>query len=334
MKQVFIIAEAGVNHNGNIKVAKRLVELAADAGADAVKFQTFSAERLVSRSTAKAQYQKRNTGNNDSQLLMLKKYELGLSAHRILISHCRMCGIQFLSTPFDFPSIDLLARLKLKIFKISSGEITNLPYLRRIGSLKQSIILSTGMASLGEVEAAIEALCSAGAMRTQITLLHCTTEYPAPLKEVNLNAMLTMRDAFKMRVGYSDHTLGISVSLAAVGMGAEIIEKHLTLNKNMAGPDHKASLDPKEFKDLVQGIRIIETALGDGVKRPGDSENRNKKITRKSIIALKNIKKGEKYSEHNLTVKRPGSGISPMEWDRIIGRYAIRDYKSDDLISW
>jgi N,N'-diacetyllegionaminate synthase len=331
-KKVFIIAEAGVNHNGDIGIAKRLIEAAADAGADAVKFQTFKAKDLVSKFAPKAEYQKRNTHNNESQLSMLEHLELSKSMHNDLITYCKLKHIQFLSTPFDLNSINLLVRLGIKYFKIPSGEITNLPYLRTIGRLSRPIILSTGMSNLGEIETALNILCSSGAKRDQITLLHCTTEYPAPLQEVNLQAMVTMRNAFKMHVGYSDHTTGISISLAAVALGAEIIEKHFTLNNKMEGPDHKASLEPDELVDLVKGIRAIEKAIGDGIKQCSFSEKITRPIARKSIVAAKSISKGKKFTEINLAIKRPGIGLSPLEWDRVIGRHATRDYSVDEPI--
>lgn len=330
---IFIIAEAGVNHNGSLEVAKKMIEVAADAGADAVKFQTFKAEKLISKHAPKAEYQCQTTDDKESQLDMVKKLELDADAHRELMICCRQKNIQFLSTPFDLESVDLLNDLGLETFKIPSGEITNLPYLRKIGGLKKEIILSTGMADLGEIEDALVVLMDGGTSLENITVLHCNTEYPTPMEDVNLRAMQTICSAFPgVRVGYSDHTLGIEVPIAAAAMGAEVIEKHFTLDKTMKGPDHKASLEPDELKAMVKAIRNIEKALGDGIKKPSPSEIKNKKITRKSIVAKKEIKKGQIYIEENLTVKRPGSGISPMKWDELIGKIATRDHKADELI--
>ena len=329
---VFIIAEAGVNHNGSIDLAKKLIDVASEAGADAVKFQTFKAENLVSKSAKKAKYQVENTGSDESQLEMIKKLELGFDEFEELKKYCDEKEIMFLSTPFDDDSIEFLDNLGLKIFKIPSGEITNLPYLKKIGSLNKKVILSTGMADLGEIEDALEVLISAGTKKENITVLHANTEYPTPIDDVNLKAMQTIACAFDVKVGYSDHTLGIEVPIAAVAMGGEVIEKHFTLDRNLPGPDHRASLEPDELKTMVKAIRDIEKALGDGIKRPSKSERKNKEIVRKSIVARKNIKKGEKFTEENLTVKRPGNGISPMRWDEIIGKVAQRDYDKDDLI--
>ena len=328
----FIIAEAGVNHNGNLEIAKKMVEVAVDAGADAVKFQTFKSEKVVSRVASKAEYQKITTKANESQLEMIKRLELSIEAHRELIRYCRQKNIIFLSTPFDLDSIDLLNGLGLEIFKIPSGEITNLPYLRKIGSLRKNIVMSSGMADLGEIEDALDILIASGTPREDITVLHCNTEYPTPFEDVNLLAMLTIKESLKVAVGYSDHTPGIEVSLAAVALGASIIEKHFTLDKNMDGPDHKASLDPLELKAMVNAIRNIEKALGNGVKKPSRSEMKNIQVVRKSIAAAKDIKKGEVFCEENITVKRPAVGISPMEWDNILGKRAKRDFKEDELI--
>lgn len=332
MKKVFIIAEAGVNHNGSIKLAKKLIDVAVDAEADAVKFQTFKAEKIISRYAPKAEYQKKTTDKEETQLEMVKKLELDADTHEELVRYCTKKGIIFLSTPFDIESIDLLYKLGLKIFKIPSGEITNLPYLRKIGRLKKRIILSTGMADMGEIEDALNILLEAGTRKENITVLHCNTEYPTSFEDVNLLAMLSIRDAFKVSVGYSDHTHGIEIPIAAVALGATVIEKHFTLDKNMEGPDHKASLEPHELKAMVHAIRNVEKALGSGIKKPSASEIKNKSIVRKSIVAAKDIKKGEMLSEETLAVKRPGIGISPSEWDRIIGRKAKRDYKEDELI--
>lgn len=328
--RTFIIAEAGVNHNGSIITAKKLIDVAAEAGADAVKFQTFKAERIVTRSAPKAQYQK--TTDAETQFEMLKRLELSFDAHKELLKYCKKKGIAFLSTPFDLESIELLYSLGLEIFKIPSGEITNLPYLRKVGSLKKKVIFSTGMADIGEIEDALKVLEEAGTQRKNITVLHANTEYPTPMKDVNLRAMLAIRDAFKVKVGYSDHTLGIEVPIAAVAVGASVIEKHFTLDKGMKGPDHKASLEPDELKAMIKAIRNIERALGDGIKRTSDSEVKNMPIARKSIVAANDIKKGEKFSEGNLTVKRPGTGISPMLWDNVMGKTAIREFKKDEEI--
>ena len=327
-----IIAEAGVNHNGDVELAKKLVDAAVEAGADVIKFQTFKSDQLATHHAEQASYQKRALGQAEGQLAMLQKLELRPELHSDLIDYCQQRGIEFLSTPFDFPSIKLLASLLLKRWKIPSGEITNLPYLRQIGSQGQSVILSTGMANLSEIEAALDVLEQAGTRRSQITVLHCTTEYPAPPEEVNLRAMRTIAQAFGVAVGYSDHTDGIAVPIAAVAMGASIIEKHLTLDRNLPGPDHKASLEPDQFAAMVRGIRTIEQALGDGIKRPTKSELANLSVARKSLVAARPILAGELFSEANLTTKRPGTGLSPMLWDQWIGRPASRDFAADDLI--
>jgi len=329
---VFIIAEAGVNHNGLVSLAKQLIDVAVEAGADAVKFQTFKAENLVSKNTEKAEYQKRTTSVSESQFDMLKKLELDMETHKELIAYCQEKDIMFLSTPFDHDSIHLLSDLGLQIFKIPSGEITNLPYLRHIGSLGKQVILSTGMSDLGEVGDALNILINAGTSKDSITVLHANTMYPTPMKDVNLNAMLTIQKEFSVSVGYSDHTLGIEVDIAAVAMGASVIEKHFTLDKSMEGPDHKASLDPQELKAMVSAIRNTEKALGSSKKKPSPSESKNIEVVRKSIVASQGIAKGEFLTENNITVKRPGNGIIPMKWDNIIDTVAIKDYKMDDLI--
>ncbi len=334
MNKTLVIAEAGVNHNGDFNLALQLVEAAANAGADVVKFQTFQAKAIATSKADKAAYQKQTTGKSESQLAMLQKLELTPEQHLKLIDHCQFCGIEFLSTAFDLASIDLLALLNLQRWKIPSGEITNLPYLRKIGSLKQSVILSTGMANLAEVESAIDVLEQAGTSRSQLTVLHCTTQYPAPLDEVNLRAMQTMAQAFGLAVGYSDHTDGIAVPIAAVAMGATVIEKHLTLDCAMEGPDHRASLEPNQFTGMVQGIRAIQQAIGVGIKRPTVSEKINLPIVRKSLVAARAIPAGEVFSDENVTAKRPGTGISPMHWDALIGREASRGYAPDELIEW
>lgn len=329
---VLIIAEAGVNHNGDLEIAKRLVEVAALAGADVVKFQTFNAERLVTYFAPKAEYQNQTTDGLESQFSMLQQLELTQQMHEQLISHCAELSIGFLSTGFDIQSVNYLASIGVKRFKIPSGEITNLPYLRHVGSFGKPLILSTGMSTLGEIEAALDVLEIAGTPRALITVLHCTTEYPAPMQDVNLLALARMRDAFGVAVGYSDHTVGIEVPIAAASLGAAVIEKHLTLDRSLPGPDHKASLEPDEFAVMVRAIRNIEQAMGDGIKRPSPSEVKNKPIARKSIVAARPIKVGDRFTPENLTAKRPGTGISPMRWDEVMGRTATRDYDPDDLI--
>ena len=332
-KSVIIIAEAGVNHNGSIKLAKRLIDSAKNAGADFVKFQTFKAEKLVTKNADKAQYQKDLTDSDQSQFQMIKKLELDLGAHKELINYCKQKNIEFLSTAFDHDSINLLNSLKIPFFKIPSGEITNLPYLRHIAQLGKPIIMSTGMSTLDEVGDALSVLIKSGMQKNKITIMHCNTEYPTPMIDVNLKAMLTIKNKFGVRVGYSDHTLGIEIPSAAVALGGEIIEKHLTLSRNMSGPDHAASLEPHEFEAMVKAIRNIERAMGNGIKCPSESEVKNIGIVRKSIIANLKIKKGETLTESNLTIKRPGSGISPMKWDQLIGSKSDKDYNKDDIIT-
>lgn len=332
--RVLVIAEAGVNHNGSLDMAKRLVDVAAEAGADLVKFQTFKASKIASATAQKAAYQTRNEGDrvDDGQLAMLERLELDEAAHEALIAHCAKRGIGFFSTGFDLDSLDYLNGLGLERFKVPSGEITNLPYLRKLGAFGRDLILSTGMATLGEIEMAIEALEAAGVPRSRITVLHCTTEYPAPIEEVNLRAMVTIGSAFGVPFGYSDHTEGIEVSIAAVALGATVIEKHFTLDRGLPGPDHAASLEPDELASMVRGIRKIEAALGAGQKRRTASEARNVEVARKSIVASRSIAKGEPFSDVNLTAKRPGTGISPMRWDDVIGRPAPRDFVADEEI--
>lgn len=330
--RTLIIAEAGVNHNGDLGLARQLIDAAAEAGADLVKFQTFNADRLATRTAQKASYQTQTMGSKESQHEMLRRLELTAEMHKELIAHCAARNIGFFSTGFDIESVDLLLRLGQDNFKIPSGEITNLPYLRHIGRLGKAVILSTGMATLGEIEAAIDVLEQAGTPRANITVLHCTTEYPTPMTEVNLRAMRSIHTAFGVAVGYSDHTPGIEVAIAAVAMGASVIEKHFTLDRNLPGPDHKASLEPRELKAMVAAIRNIEVALGDGIKRLTPSEARNKPIARKSLVANRAIKAGEVFSAENITAKRPGIGISPMRWDEVIGRTASRDFAADELI--
>jgi N,N'-diacetyllegionaminate synthase len=333
LNKVFIIAEAGVNHNGSVELAKKLIDVAADAKVDAVKFQTFKTENLVSKNAQKATYQKENMNDgDDSQFNMLKKLELDVDTHHELIEYCNSKNIMFLSTPFDHDSIDMLNDLKLPIFKIPSGEITNLPYLRHIGSLKKEVILSTGMADIGEIEDALDILINAGTLKQNITILHANTMYPTPMCDVNLKAMVTIGNTFDVAYGYSDHTLGIEVDIAAVAMGASVIEKHFTLDKKMQGPDHKASLEPDELIAMVKGIRNIELALGSSVKKPSKSETPNIQIARKSIVASCDIKKGDILSEDNLSIKRPANGINPMRWDEVVGSVATKDYVEDELI--
>jgi len=329
---VFIIAEAGVNHNGSIELAFKLIDAAVESGADAVKFQTFKAENLVSKNTQKAEYQKQTTNPLESQLDMLKKLELDVDVHKKLIKYCNAKGILFLSSPFDHDSIDLLNELGIEVFKIPSGEITNLPYLRRIGSLAKQVILSTGMSTLKEVGDALAILVDSGTKKENITVLHANTMYPTPMEDVNLNAMKTIKKEFDVAVGYSDHTLGIEVDIAAVAMGASIVEKHFTIDKAKEGPDHKASLEPEELRAMVIAIRNVEKALGDGIKIPSGSEKPNIVVARKSILASQKIKKGDTLTEENIIVKRPGNGISPMKWDEVIGLVAAKDYQVDDKI--
>ena len=327
-----IIAEAGVNHNGDINLAKQLIDAAAESGADIVKFQTFNASRQVTNTAKKADYQVKTTDSKESQHDMLRRLELNEDMHHELISHCVMRNIGFFSTGFDIESIDLLVSLGQDHFKIPSGEITNLPYLRHIGRLGKTVILSTGMATLGEIEDAIDALEQAGTPRSKLTILHCTTEYPTPMNDVNLRAMQSIHAAFGAAVGYSDHTQGIEVPIAAVAMGATVIEKHFTLDRNLPGPDHKASLEPAELKAMVTAIRNIEIALGDGIKRLTPSETKNKPVARKSLVASRTINFGELFTSENITAKRPGTGISPMLWDEVIGHTAPREFATDELI--
>lgn len=329
-KKVFIIAEAGVNHNGNLNLAKRLVDVAVDSGADAVKFQTFISENCISNKADKADYQKENTGKNESQLDMIKKLELKFEEFVELKKYCEEKEILFLSTPFDLESIHFLNNLNIKLFKIPSGEITNLPYLEEVSKTGKDIIISTGMSNMDEIRKAVNVLKGNGCGK--ITLLHCNTQYPTPIEDVNLKAMLRLKEEFETDIGYSDHTLGIEVPIAAVGMGAVVIEKHFTLDKNMEGPDHKASLEPNELKAMVIAIRNIEKAIGNGVKEPSKSEIKNISIARKSIVAKTNIKKGEVFTEDNITCKRPGDGISPMKWYEVLGGIAKKDFIEDELI--
>lgn len=332
MTRTLVIAEAGVNHNGDLALARRLVDAAADAGADIVKFQTFKANRVATRAAGKAEYQDRTTGSGESQQEMLRRLELTRPMHEDLITHARERNIEFLSTAFDLESVDLLAELGMARYKIPSGEITNVPFLRHVAKLAKPLILSTGMASLGEVESAVETLEACGVMRDQLTVLHCNTEYPTLMRDVNLRAMLTMGQALGVAVGYSDHTLGAEVSVSAVALGATVIEKHITLDRSLPGPDQEASLEPRDFKAMVEAIRNIEIALGDGVKRASASELKNRSVVRRSIVAARGIRAGELFSEGNLTTKRPGTGISPTRWDDVLGREARRDFLADELI--
>jgi N,N'-diacetyllegionaminate synthase len=331
---VLIIAEAGVNHNGSLELAKKLIDIAADAGADYVKFQTFKADKLVSRTAKKAEYQEKNINDgDDSQYNMLKKLELSESMHTELIEYCAFRNIKFLSSGFDEESIDYLDSLGIDLFKIPSGEITNKPYLQHIAHKGKSIILSTGMANLIEIGDALDVLIQEGITKEKIAILHCNTEYPTPMEDVNLHAMNTIQKAFGVAVGYSDHTRGIEVPIAAIALGASVIEKHFTLDCNLPGPDHKASLEPDELKTMIKAIRNIEKAVsGNGIKEPSESERKNIVIARKSIVASRYIQKGELLTKENLTVKRPGNGISPMLWDEIIGKLAVKNFETDDLI--
>jgi N-acetylneuraminate synthase len=331
--KTLIIAEAGVNHNGSISMAKQLIVDAATAGADLVKFQSFITGKSIAQYAPKADYQKGNTGTDESQFEMIRKLELSKADHELLIEECNRHGIGFFSTAFDTESFDMLVNMGIKQVKIPSGELTNLPLLRYMTRLGLPVILSTGMANMGEIEAAIEVIENSGTPRNLITVLHCTTEYPTPMNEVNLRAMLSIKSAFGVEVGYSDHTPGIEIPIAAVALGATVIEKHFTLDRNLPGPDHLASLEPSELKAMVNAIRNIEMALGDGIKRPSASEIKNIPIARKSLVATKSIRVGESFSADNMGTKRPGTGISPMLWDDVLGRKATRDFIKDELIS-
>lgn len=330
MQKTLIIAEIGVNHNGDIALAKEMIAAAKECGADIAKFQTGYAEKVISKFAPKADYQTKNTGTEESQLEMVKKLLLPVDAFYEIKAYCGKLGIEFLSTPFDLDSIDFLERLDMSVWKIPSGEVTNLPYLIKIAKTGRPIIMSTGMCNMQEVETAVHYLKEYGA--DDIRLLHCTTEYPAPFEEINLRAMNALREKFHVPVGYSDHSKGIEVPIAAVAMGACVIEKHFTLDRNMPGPDHKASLEPAELKAMVSAIRNIEMALGTGEKTVSVSEQKNMIVARKSIVAKKRIKQGESFSEENITTKRPGSGISPMKWFDVLGTAAIRDFEEDELI--
>ncbi len=331
MGKTIIIAEAGVNHNGDMAIAKGLIEVAATAGVDYVKFQTFKTENLVSCNAATAEYQQNATGET-SQFAMLKRLELSQEQHLELMDYCCKKGVKFLSTAFDLDSIDVLAELNLDFWKIPSGEITNYPYLVKIAKTGKPIVMSTGMCDINDVTQALNILCENGVKKKDITLLHCNTQYPTPMCDVNLKAMMTLADTFGVNVGYSDHTQGIEIPIAAVALGAAVIEKHFTLDRNMEGPDHKASLVPDELIDMVTAIRNVEQALGTGEKAPSTSETPNKNVARKSIVAKRHIKQGESFTKENLTVKRPGNGISPMRWNEVIGAKATRNYSPDELI--
>lgn len=330
MARVFIIAEAGVNHNGNIVIAKKLIDEANTAGVDAVKFQTFKAEKLVSKYAPKADYQKQTTNVNESQMTMLKKLELTYEDHMELIKYCADKNIMFLSTAFDFESLEFLEKLDIPTHKIPSGDINNLPYLIKVAQTKKPIIISSGMSKMSEVKEAFQVLKQNGA--SDVTILHCNTEYPTPYEDVNLQAMVTIGQELSVPVGYSDHTPGIEIPIAAVALGAVVIEKHFTLDRNMEGPDHKASLEPQELKAMVTAIRNVELAIGMGIKHPSPSEQKNIIIARKSIVAACKIKKGEVFNEDNITVKRPGKGLSPMLWYGVLGIMAKRDYQEDEMI--
>lgn len=331
--KVFIIAEAGVNHNGSFDKALDLIQVAKDAGADAVKFQTAVPELVMTRDAVKAEYQIQTTEANETQLEMAKKIHLPLDAYGELKEKCDTLEIEFMSTAFDDVSIETLRKLGLKRVKIPSGEITNLPYLRQVGRMGKPVVMSTGMTTLHEVEAAMNVLLEAGVNKNDLTILHCNTQYPTPMADVNLKSMLTIRDELGVKIGYSDHTLGIEVPIAAVALGATVIEKHFTLDRTLPGPDHVASLEPNELNKMISAIRNIEQVLGDGVKKPSQSEMKNILVARKSIVARKPIQKGELFSEENLTVKRPGTGISPMVWDELIGKVSPRNFKDDELIA-
>ncbi|MCK5820702.1 MAG: N-acetylneuraminate synthase [Bacteroidales bacterium] len=328
---IFIIAEAGVNHNGSLELAKQLIDKAAWAGVDAVKFQSFKASKLLTRDTPKAGYQKKSSAG-DSQYEMIQKLELTHDDHIVLRDYTWKMGLEFMSTPFDHDSIDLLADIGIKRFKVGSGDLTNVPYLRHMASKRLPIILSTGMAEMSEIRQALKTITATGFPKDELTLLHATTEYPAPFAEINLKAMISMKNDLNIRIGYSDHTPGIEVPVAAAALGARVIEKHFTLDKNMEGPDHKASLEPDELKHMVDAIRNIEKALGSGKKEPSPSEIKNIPAARKSLVAAVQIKKGDSFSPENLCVKRPGSGISPLRWDEFIGKPAPKNYEKDELI--
>ena len=332
MPHVFVIAEAGVNHNGSLDLALQLVDAAKASGADAVKFQTFRADQLATRSAHKAPYQERTTANSESQFEMLQRLQLDAAAHRRLIDHCRNVGIQFLSSPFDTQSADLLATMNVPLYKVPSGEITNLPFLQHLARKSRPLILSTGMSTLGEVEEAVQVLQAAGAI--QLTLLHCVTEYPAPYAEVNLRAMQTLKSAFGLPVGYSDHTSGIEIAIAAVALGAEVIEKHFTLDRSLPGPDHSASLEPVELRQMVTAIRHVEAALGTGIKAPAPCELPNISVARKSVVAARTLPAGHQLATGDLEIKRPGNGLAPKLLPALIGRTLRASVAKDEIINW
>jgi len=332
-KSVYIIAEAGVNHNGSFETAVELINEAKSAGADAIKFQTFKAEDLITEKAEKADYQKTSETDSESQYEMIKKLELDIESHKKLMAHAEKKGIEFLSSPFDMQSIDTLDKLGLQTFKVPSGEVTNLPYLRKLASLKKKYIISTGMCNMTEIINCVKVFTDAGVSLKDICLLHVNTQYPTPFEDVNLKAMITIGETLGVRSGYSDHTLGIEVPIAAAALGASVIEKHFTLDKKMKGPDHSSSLEPAELRAMVKAVRNIEKALGDGLKRPRYSEMQNLKVVRKSIVAKKPIAKGEKFTEENIAAKRPGTGISPMRWDEVIGKTASKNFEKDEMIT-
>jgi len=334
MNKTIIIAEAGVNHNGDIETAKRLVDVAADAGVDYVKFQTFKANKIVTKQAKRADYQNKNTKDFDTQYEMLKKLELNEDSHHLLIKYCNQKGIKFLSTGFDLDSLEFLNKIGIRLAKIPSGEITNYPYLKKVAQLYSEVILSTGMSDMDDINKALAILLKFGVKKENITILHCNTEYPTPMADVNLKAMLHIQTELDVKIGYSDHTLGIEVPIAAVALGARVIEKHFTLDRNLPGPDHRASLEPNELKSMVNSIRNIEKALsGSGIKEPSKSELKNKQIIRKSIIAIKSITEGEIFNNRNIGTKRPGTGISPMKWESVIGQASKYNFEQDELIS-
>ena len=334
MNKTIIIAEAGVNHNGDIETAKRLIDVAADAGVDYVKFQTFKANKIVTKQAKRADYQNKNTKDLDTQYEMLKKLELNEDSHHLLIKYCNHKGIKFLSTGFDLDSLEFLHKIGIRLAKIPSGEITNYPYLKKVAQLFSEVVLSTGMSDMDDINKALAILLKFGVKKENITILHCNTEYPTPMSDVNLKAMLHIQKELDVKIGYSDHTLGIEVPIAAVALGAILIEKHFTLDRNLPGPDHRASLEPNELKSMVKSIRNIEKALsGSEIKEPSKSELKNKQIIRKSIVALKPIAKGETFNNRNIGTKRPGTGISPMNWESVIGQVSKDNFEQDELIS-
>ena len=334
MNKTIIIAEAGVNHNGDIETAKRLIDVAADAGVDYVKFQTFKANKIVTKQAKRADYQNKNTKDFDTQYEMLKKLELNEDSHHLLIKYCNHKGIKFLSTGFDLDSLEFLNKIGIRLAKIPSGEITNYPYLKKVAQLYSEVILSTGMSDMDDINKALAILLKFGVKKENITILHCNSEYPTPMSDVNLKAMLHIQTELNVKIGYSDHTLGIEVPIAAVALGARVIEKHFTLDRNLPGPDHRASLEPNELKSMVNSIRNIEKALsGSGIKEPSKSELKNKQIIRKSIIAIKPITEGEIFNNRNIGTKRPGTGISPMKWESVIGQASKYNFEQDELIS-